>query len=1011
MTAFAFAYAVSVQLGLHSRLPGSSIAQVWPAAAVSFCWVVWSWRSRGQLRASVVALSVVAVAMNVAVGGMDPWFAVVDGLANVVQAVVACWVLAAWQRRQGTAAWRLRQPTDLTGIVLAALAGSAVAAVIGPFATQVHADHADWSALAPGMGAWLVRDATSLFTLGAVALRLADREHRPRLRGRVYLLEITVSIAVVSAAYGFVFGTTAHHPIAFLLVPLSLWIALRFDTTVAAGHVVLVGVYAISATQAGRGPFALEGPVSRLLLTQAYIAVASLVSLMLALHRDERQALLERATAAQQRATAAQQGADDQATLLRTVLDTMHEGVALVDANHTFLVRNRATKAMFNTGVGDGRTVADPEQYGLFTADGLPCPPDRMAHVRALAGEHVDDDMLLRRGPGQQIVLAVTAIPLTASTGPQALLVFADATAERAVTAALEDSEQRFRLAFATAPMGMMMVSMVVGGEGAVLRVNPAMCRLLGYDEVDLLGMGVLDFSHPDDVEMSRASMQRHSAGSEDKAHLEKRYLHCDGSTLWVRVSTSVVRPQDGDAYAIVIVEDITARRSAEEALTRQALHDPLTLLANRALFHDRLDHALAAAVRTGTRVGLLFLDLDGFKAVNDSAGHSAGDHLLQQVAARLNDCVRPGDTVARLGGDEFAVVCPGIDTGDDAGVAAMHKLEVVAERVLQVLRAPVEVAAGTFTVTASIGVSLAGAGTSAEQALQAADAAMYGAKRAGKNRIMRHERQQNTRDERTAHLLPELRNALADGEMVMYGQPVLDLDSGRVVAVETLIRWQHPSRGLLSPTHFLDVAEASPLMVAVGRRVLDESCRLAASWGRHLGASAPDVHVNVSGRQLEAGNLHDDVMAALRRHDLSPRCLVLELTETHMPMITHSLRADLMRLRALGIRIAIDDLGTGYSSLARLIELPVDILKIDLSFVAGLGVDRGCDAVVRAVLGIGLAMGLTVVAEGVETPEQADRLRSYGCQTAQGYLFSPPRSEADLITQLGPPSVGLPAA
>ena len=240
-----------------------------------------------------------------------------------------------------------------------------------------------------------------------------------------------------------------------------------------------------------------------------------------------------------------------------------------------------------------------------------------------------------------------------------------------------------------------------------------------------------------------------------------------------------------------------------------------------------------------------------------------------------------------------------------------------------------------------------------------------------------------------------------------MYGQPVLDLRTGRIIAVETLLRWNHPRRGVLAPSEFLDVAESSALMLPIGRRVLSESCRMAAAWAGQLGERAPDMHVNISGRQLEAGSLTRDVLAALAEHDVPPSRLVLELTETHMPLIADSLRNDLSSLRALGVRIAIDDLGTGYSSLTRITELPVDMLKIDLRFIAGLGTDPGCTAVVAAILEIGRTLGLAVVAEGVETAAQARLLAQYGCETVQGYLYSRPRPEADLSFYLASHAAG----
>jgi diguanylate cyclase (GGDEF)-like protein len=447
-------------------------------------------------------------------------------------------------------------------------------------------------------------------------------------------------------------------------------------------------------------------------------------------------------------------------------------------------------------------------------------------------------------------------------------------------------------------------------------------------------------------------------------------------------------------AYGICLVADITPRKLAEVELLHLGLHDPMTGLPNRSLLYDRLQHSLAASARSGHPVGVIYIDLDGFKRVNDSDGHAAGDELLGQVADRLRRAVRPGDTVGRIGGDEFAVLCVDIE---DIG-----SLQVAASRLLSVLNDPFDLTSGRQHISGSIGLSVSTDSSDPDQLLADADAAMYAAKNGGKNRIALPRLEDQARAGRAARLGSELSRALADNELIMHGQPVIDLATGHVVAVETLIRWQHPTRGLLPPSEFLDTAEGSPLMIAVGKRALNESCRMAAAWCEQMGAQAPDLHVNVSGRQLETGNLTNDVLTALSTYGLPASRLVLELTETHMPSLTNSLLADLTALRARGVRIAIDDIGTGYSSLSRLTELPVDILKIDLKFIAGLGIDSACQAVVRAVLSLGQEMGLSVIAEGVETPAQAALLLGYGCDTVQGYLYSPPRAEHELLMLLG---------
>ncbi len=847
---FGVVYAAALWLGRASRLEGTPLALVWPAAAVGFLWLAASWGSRRRVAVAALALGVLAAVIN-GVTGTSPLVSVGFGVANGLQALVTCAVLFRLQPQ----AWRLRRPADLTALIFSSVCGSVVGAMIGPVVLWLTVG-VDLPATA---GGWALRNAASTFVFSALALRLADRGLQVRLRDRRQAAELLGACLVLLAAYGAVFGQPVGLPLAFLLLPLSMWIGLRFDTTLAAVHVLLAGVFVVVLTMQGRGPFAAAPPTARVLLAQAFVAVVAMVALALALHRDDRQSLIERLDVAHREAA-------EQAALLETVIGSISDGIAVADADGTILVHNPAAQAMLGLTFKPGRLDEWPQDLGWFRPDGTPLRQSELPLVRALAGHDVTDvDLLVRN--------------------------------------------------------------------------------------------------------------------------------HANSHGRVLNVSARPLPGLPGQHHAVAAFHDVTEQRRAEAALTQQALYDPLTRLPNRLLLTNRLEQALAVSAESGLRTGVLYLDLDGFKAVNDAGGHAAGDELLRQVADRITGCVRPGDTVSRVGGDEFAVVCPDIDQLD--------KLQAVADRLLAALRIAIDLQAGAHTVSASVGMALAGGSATAAQLMRDADEAMYGAKRGGKNRTAVHFADTTDRAARATCLVAQLQTALDRDELVMHGQPVVDLRTGRVLAVESLLRWQHPERGLLPPADFLDVAEASPLMLAIGRRTLEESCRMAAAWAEVLGSAAPDVHVNISGRQLEAGDLTGDVLAALHRHSLPANRLVLELTETHVPRLADSVHRDLVRLQGCGVRIAIDDLGAGYSSLTRLTELPVDMLKIDPKFVAGLGNDPRCDAVVRAILSIGLALGLNVVAEGVETPAQGELLDWYGCGTVQGYLYSPPRSEADLLRYL----------
>ena len=458
-----------------------------------------------------------------------------------------------------------------------------------------------------------------------------------------------------------------------------------------------------------------------------------------------------------------------------------------------------------------------------------------------------------------------------------------------------------------------------------------------------------------------------------------------------VAITTLVVARQ---VLALRDNRRLVAQRDAERAqLAYQAFHDPLTDLANRVLFRDRVEHALAQAPRSPGRAAVLLIDLDGFKAVNDTLGHQAGDALLRGVAARILNATRGCDTVARLGGDEFAVLLERV-TGDSDAL-------VVAGRILTSLAQALTVGPHELVIGASIGVANARDGDGAEELLRNADVAMYRAKARGRGayEVFVPEMYETLRD-RVA-LEGDLRQALDRGEFRLVYQPILDLHTKRVVGVEALMRWQHPARGAIPPAAFIPLAEESGLIVPLGRWVLGEACGQAAAWRRAMGDAAPYVAVNISGRQLQSPELGADVATALADAGLVPEALLLEITEGVLMHDTHVRLRRLQDLKAVGVRLAVDDFGTGYSSLAYLQRFPVDVLKIDKVFVDGVARGDSGAALTRTIIALGETLGLRTVAEGIEQAEQHAALRALGCGLGQGYLFARPLEPSDLSALL----------
>jgi diguanylate cyclase (GGDEF)-like protein/PAS domain S-box-containing protein len=558
-----------------------------------------------------------------------------------------------------------------------------------------------------------------------------------------------------------------------------------------------------------------------------------------------------------------------------------------------------------------------------------------------------------------------------------------DVTGRKAAEKALGEAEERYRTLVERIP-AVTFVDRFKGAERSVY-VSPQVEEMFGYaPEEWMAGRLWRERLHPEDRGRILASDERFEADGEP-VDQEYRLLAKDGSVVWVHEETVLVRDEAGEPQFVQgIMSDVTQKKRSEERLHHLAFHDHLTGLPNRRLFVERLGHALQRTRRQGNRVAVLFMDLDGFKVINDSLGHEAGDLLLTVVAQRLGRCLRPEDTLARFGGDEFVVL---IEDLDDAAEAVR-----VAERIAEELRRPFVLEGRQLYAAASIGVSLGHARTHGPEGLiREADTAMYRAKAEGCNYCVfdptMHERALGRLE-----LENDLRRAIEQDEFVVHYQPIVRLDGGEVWGVEALVRWEHPERGLLDPDEFVPVAEESGLVVPMGEAVLEEACRRAVGWQREFPLTPPlAMFVNLSGRQLRRHDLHEVVGRALTETGLPASSLGLDITETVYIGALDANTAALDRLKALGIRVSLDDFGSGYSSLSYLKRLPADILKIDRSFTRGLGLEAEDTAIVQTVVDLAHILGMEVVAEGVEVEEQETLLREMGCDFGQGFHFSRP--------------------
>lgn len=680
----------------------------------------------------------------------------------------------------------------------------------------------------------------------------------------------------------------------------------------------------------------------------------------------------------------------------RAVAENAQDAIVTIDADSTIVYANPAVERMFGHDAG-----------ALAGSSLLRLIPERLrdrhlaslrAHVetgrRHIPWDGVQLPALRRDGTEVQVEISFGRYEIDGT--PFFTGIIRDLSERERARRRLEETESRYRRLFEESYDAVY----VTHRDGRILDMNPAGVELFGFSREELLGLNAEDL-YEDPADRRRFQrVVRETGGAEA---FEVRLRTRDGTVLDCLISATARRDETGAVVGYQgIIRDVTERKRLEERLREQALHDPLTRLANRALFWDRLMHAVARAERTGDPIAVFFVDLDRFKSVNDSLGHAAGDEVLVEVARRLTATVREIDTVARVGGDEFTVLLE-----DGAGP---DEVERVAERLERALGAPFRVQGEELHLTASIGIATHPASRGADESdgrpadelgerpadelVRRADAAMYLAKdRAGTGHRIYEPGVDEGRADRVQRE-NELRRAIEEEEFRIVYQPIVNLATGRVGALEALARWRHPERGLLSPEAFLPLAEETGLIHAIGDRVLERAFAAVAGWNADLRAGRPlSLHVNVSATQFEDPGFAERLGEILDRTGVDPAWVELEVTEyavVHGPERARE-------LRRLGVGIAVDDFGTGYSSLGYVKQLLADALKIDRSLVAGLGQDRRDEAIVRAVVALGNALDLRIVAEGVETRAQLEMVRRLGCGWAQGFHLARPLAPRDL--------------
>ncbi len=962
-------YVLAGWWGLQMPYAGSYVTLVWLPTGIAVA-ALWYW---GLPMAGAIALAVLVVSLLV---GAPPWLALGIAVGNTLAPLAT---VAALRQLGFQPAFERRR--DVGVFVLCAAAGMAVSALSGTLCLQMAGLVVPGEYFAVAL-AWWMGDTVGVLLAAPLLWRLRVDSFRVLAQHRVEgLLWLVLALPTLWAAFGMPGGIPSHAfahglPLAFLTLPLLVWAALRFGgplfTLVALGF----SLAAVWGTARGTGSFYLEQAHVGQFLLWCYIATLALMGLLIAAltaERTEVETVLRHSEAK-----------------LRGLYELAPLGIALTSMQGRYIEFNESFRAI------SGYTAQELNALDYWELTPKRYAAQEAAQLESLkrTGYYGPYEKEYQRKDGTLVPWRLHGMLITGENGEPMIWSIVEDISDRQRA----ESDLRIAATAFEAQVGILVTDV----RTRILRVNQALCEDTGYSADELVGLTPRVFkSGRHDAVFYKAMWDCILQTGSWQGEVWDRRKAGDLYPKWLTI-TAIRNPQGEVSHYVSTQVNITQRKAAEDEVRNLAFYDPLTHLPNRRLLQDRLHQALATLARGDRHGALLFIDLDNFKALNDTWGHTHGDTLLQGVAQRLQSHVRQGDTVARLGGDEFVVVLE--DLASDQTEAAAQA-QAIASKLRAALDQVHEIDGNGYHSSASIGVVLFDNQPCGSDALMRhADMAMYQAKNMGRNAVVFFDPSMQAAVQQRVQLESELRSALAAGQFVLHYQAQVGRN-GHCCGAEALVRWQHPVRGLVFPDGFIAFAEETQLIVPLGRWVLEQACRQLAAWSTRPTTAQWTVSVNVSARQVHQEHFVQDVLDALRDSGAKPQQLTLELTESLLLDDADAAVEKMLLLRQHGIGFALDDFGTGYSSLSYIQRLPLSTLKIDRSFVRDILGKAQDAAIAKMIVALGQALHLEVLAEGVETPEQRDYLAAIGCHAYQGYFFGKPVPVAHFERDYAPPA------